>query len=126
MGKIYDVFLDEQKIGVTELEKSDAPMGVVFGQIKFWNIVSGYDFFKQYCLKNAIDFTDAPEDKFITTNNISNLEVTDKEGVEIKGIGTNISGIDSDTFDISILGISYPFYEEEFPHHLKTYRDMFK
>src|SRR5258705_4583219 len=126
MNKTYDIFLDENKIGTTELEKADAPMGVALGQIKFGNIHSGYEFFKQYCLKNKIDFTDYPEDSLITTNDIPNLKVIDKAGIEIKGVGTNVSGMDSDTFDIIILGISYPFYEEEFPHHVKAYNEMFK
>ncbi|MDB5062978.1 MAG: hypothetical protein JWP67_2821, partial [Mucilaginibacter sp.] len=33
MTESYDVFLDNIKIGQTELEKADAPMGVVFGKI---------------------------------------------------------------------------------------------
>ncbi len=31
--KRYDILLDNKKIGTTELEKADAPMGVVFGII---------------------------------------------------------------------------------------------
>jgi hypothetical protein len=34
MTKLYTVLLDNQTIGITELEKADAPMGVVFGQDK--------------------------------------------------------------------------------------------
>ena len=110
MNKIYHVFLGENKIGTTELEKADAPLGVAFGQIKFVDIISGYEFFKQYCLKNKIEFTDHPDDKLIMTSSIPNLRVTDKVGVKIKGIGTDVSGMDSDTFDITIVGIAYPFY----------------
>jgi hypothetical protein len=28
-------------------------------------------------------------------------------------------------YEISILGIPYPFYKEEFPHHVKEYENMF-
>lgn len=49
--KRYDVFLDNKKIGATELEKADAPMGVVFGRVTFNNIISGYDFLKTYSQK---------------------------------------------------------------------------
>ena len=52
--KRYDIFLDDKIIGTTELEKADAPMDVVFGQIQFNNIISGYDFFKKYCLENNL------------------------------------------------------------------------
>jgi hypothetical protein len=34
--------------------------------------------------------------------------------------------MDSDVFEITILGISYPFFEEEFPHHVRAYNDQFK
>lgn len=125
MIKTYDILLDENKIGTTELEKADAPMGVVYGQIKFLDIISGYEFFKQYCLKNKIEFTDETEDRLIMTMDIPNLKVIDKAGIEIKGVGTNVSGMDGDNFDITVLGIPYPFYEEEFPHHVKTYNEMF-
>ena len=125
MNKIYDIFLDENRIGTTELERADAPMGVVFGQIKFIDITSGYEFFKQYCLDHAIEFTDYPETKLIMTRSIPNLKVINTEGIEIKGIGTDVSGSDGDTFDITILGISYPLYAEEFPYHIKAYNEMF-
>ena len=34
--------------------------------------------------------------------------------------------MDNVGFEITIEGIPYPFYEEEFPHHRKAYEDMFK
>jgi hypothetical protein len=125
-SKSYNIFLDENKIGTTELEKADASMGVAFGKIRFIDINSGYEFFKQYCSKNKIEFTDHPEDKLILTQNIHKLKVIDKDGVEITGISVEVSGMDSDIFDITILGILYPFYEQEFPHHVKAYNEMFK
>ncbi len=127
MNKTYDIFLDENKIATTELEKADAPMGVVFGKVMFDSIVSGYDFFKAYCVTNHIEIiTDYPDDRLIATSDIPKLRVINQNGIEIKGQGINIEGIDSDNFDITILGISYPFYEEEFPHHVKAYNEMFK
>jgi len=127
IGKIYDIFLDDNKIGTTELEKADAPMGVVFGQIHFMNITSGYDFFKTYCLVNKIELTDHPEDRLIQTMNIPRLKVFDINGIEIFGqAGCNVNGMDSDIFEITILGVAFPFYEEEFPHHVRAYHEMFK
>jgi hypothetical protein len=59
--------------------------------------------------------------------NIPNLKVLDRNGKEIIGqLGCNVDGMDSDIFEITILGVPYPFYEEEFPHHVKTYHEMFK
>lgn len=123
--KIYDIFLDNIKIGTTELEKADAPMGVVFGKINFIEIVSAYDYLRNYCLENKIKVTDDCEQRLIMTEFIPNLKVVDKNSIEIIGLGTNIEGMDTDIFDITIMGVSYPFYEEEFPHHVKAYNEMF-
>ncbi len=125
--KRYSILLDDKIIGTTELEKADASMGVVFGNVTFNNIVSGYNFLRTYCLSNNIEIiTDYPEDKLIETTNIPNLKVINRNGIEIKGQGTSISGMDSDIFEITIPGVSYPFFEEEFPHHVKAYNDQFK
>lgn len=125
--KIYNIFLDDNKIGTTELEKADAPMGGVFGKINFINIASGYDFFKAVCETNGIELvSDFPEDRLILTRTINNITVKNEQGKEIKGVGNQISGMDSDEFEISLEGIPDPFYEEEFPHHVKAYREMFK
>ena len=124
--KLYDIFLDEQKIGTTELEQADAPMGGVFGKINFLNISSGYDFFKSYCVANKIELVvDYPEDRLLFTRTINNLAVKNENGLEIKGLGSQISGMDSDEFEISLEGISYPFFQEEFPHHVKAYHNQF-
>jgi len=99
MTNIYDILLDNKIIGTTELEKADAPMGVVFGKLTFINIESGYHFFKTYCQTNNIKIvTDYPNDKLITTEDIPNLKVINQNGIEIKGQGTNIEGMDSDVF----------------------------
>jgi hypothetical protein len=119
--KLYDILLDNEKIGTTELEKADAPMGVVFGRINFVDIVSGYDFFKNYCLTNSIKIiSDYPDDRLIAIADISNMRIVAPNGIEIKGQGTNIEGMDTDAFQLTILGIPYPFFEEEFPHHNKA------
>ncbi|MDR3678709.1 MAG: hypothetical protein P4L41_02010 [Flavipsychrobacter sp.] len=123
--KKYNVLLDGEKIGTTALEKADAPMGVVFGVLNFESIQSGYNFFENYCKTNEIDATAYPENKLISTNEIPNLRVFDSVEKEIIGIACSISGMDSDLFEITILGISYPFYEEEFPHHVQAYHNQF-
>lgn len=125
--KRYAVFLDEMFVGTTALEKADAPMGVVFGVIDFATIISGYDFFKKYCRENNIELSyDYPDDKCIATQTIQNLCVKSPEGIVIEGLGKQISGMDDDYFEIEIVGIAYPFFEEEFPHHVKAYENQFK
>jgi hypothetical protein len=122
---VYSVFLNNDRIGITELENADAPMGVVFGTLILDTISSGYDFFKSYCLDNNIAFTDDPEARLISTMEIPGLKLSDKDGKDVNGGFRSISGMDLDTFEIIIEAIPYPYYEEIFPHHVKAYKDQF-
>ncbi|MFI5406952.1 MAG: hypothetical protein ACHQ1D_10620 [Nitrososphaerales archaeon] len=126
MKKIYNILLDEKIIGTTRLEYANPPMGVVFGQAHFVDIDSAYEFFKNYCNKNNIGFKDYPEDKLFQTRTIPNLKVIDETGIEIKGQGNQISGMDSDVYELTIEGIPYPFFGEQFPHHVKDYEERFQ
>lgn len=109
--QLYDIFFDDKLVGTTELEKADAPKGVVFGNIRFDNIISGYDFLKTYCLINNIEIiTDYPDENLIATSDIPTLRVVNPNGIEIKGQEANINGMDNDVFEITILGIPYPFF----------------
>lgn len=126
-NKIYKIFLDGKEIGTSELEKADAPMGVAFGLIEFNGIESPYEFFKEYCLKkNIVINTDDPEFEFIDTQVMSELKVFRQDGMEIQGVaGNTIKGMKDEGYEISILGIPYPFYKEEFPNHVAEYKIMF-
>lgn len=120
MSSLYVLKLDSEIIGETALEKADPSMGVVIGQIMDSNDKINYDFIKSYCKRNGIELaSDYPEDKLISTRTIEKLSVVSPQGVEIKGIGNQISGMDSEGFEVTIEGIGYPFYEEEFPQHIK-------
>ena len=127
MSKSYKITLNGNLIGTSKLEKADAPMGVTFGVIEFNRVESPYQFIKEYCLKNKIVInTDEPESEFIDTQVMPELKVFREDGLEIKGFAGNaITGMKGEGYEISIFGISYPFYEEEFPHHVKDYENMF-
>lgn len=122
----YDIFLDDVKIGVTKLEKADAPMGVVFGEIIFNDDKFDYSFLRWYCVTNNIAFSEEVNDKLINTNNIPALSVKDKNLNLIEGLGCSISGMDTEGFEIYIIGIGYPLYETLFPHHINHYNNLFK
>lgn len=121
MDKVYDILLGNTKIGTTGFENADPPMGVVLGRISFIADTFDYSFFRDYCVNNGISFQEDNALKLIATNEIPNLYVFDVSGREIKGLAATISGMDDDEFLISVEGIPYPFYEEEFPHHFKAY-----
>lgn len=118
----YTIFLDNKKIGTCNLENADAPMGVVSGKINFTDENFNYNFFTDYCKKNSIKAEEHPKNLFISTQTIPNLKVYNESSKEIKGIGCYIAGMDSEQYEINIIGIPYPFYEEEFPHHVNEYK----
>ena len=125
-NKVYKIFLDDNEIGTTEFEKADAPMGVVTGKLNFIDTKFGYAFLKEYCENNQIELAyDYPEVKMISTLSIPKLKITNNVGIEIKGVGNQISGMDNEEYQIEIFGIPYPFYEEEFPIHVAEYKSMF-
>jgi hypothetical protein len=116
----YSIELDGKCIGYTFFESHDSGMGVVMGKVFFEGIESGYDLFSLYCKEKNIALNDdTPKEKFISTPTIDGLKVFNSEEIEIKGVGTYVDGIE-DEFWIVVLGIPYPFYEEEFPHHAKS------
>lgn len=124
--KDYKIYIKDKLIGTSKLEKADAPMGVVFGEINSL-IQLDYEFLKNNCKTNNIELaSDYEEDKLLSTRTIDQLKVINDAGIEIKGVGNQITGMDNEGFEISIEGIPYPFYAEEFPHHRKAYDEMFK
>lgn len=124
--KEYFLKLGEKDIGKTKLEYADPAMGVVSGKINFINSISGFELFKNFC-ENKSNVNEIDEKhKFIDTQVIEDLKVFDEEGNEVKGVGNYITGMDSDGFEISIIGIPYPYYEQEFPHHVIEYYELYK
>ncbi len=126
MAREYIIELDGQRIGTTELEKHDAPMGIVLGTIRLEGHPSGYDLFKRHCAAHGVEVDDQADVRCLITQFMSGVRVISPEGVEIKGAGITVSGFDDDEWEISILGIPYPFYGSEFPHHVKAYEEQFK
>jgi hypothetical protein len=109
----YSIHLGGYIIGTTKLENADAPMRVVFGKIEFNEPSIDYDFLKAYCKSMDIELTaDYPEDKLISSRTIESQKIINKTGIEVKGVGNQIIGMDSDGFEITLEGVPYPFYEE--------------
>lgn len=124
--KTYQIFLKDIKIGTTQFEKADPSMGVVYGVIFLESFVN-YRFIKDYCSENKIELAfDYPEDNVISTQTLSDLKVYNAENILIEYAGNQITGMNSENFEIVLEGIAYPFFEVEFPDHVKDYNDLYK
>jgi hypothetical protein len=123
----YRVFLNGVQIGTTALEFGDPPMGVVFGKVSFSIEASPYRLFLDYCAAHDVPLNSAdPDDEFIDTQMVPELCVLRGDGIEISGVGCSVTGTKSEGYQITVLGIPYPFYAEEFPHHCSAYDARFK
>lgn len=123
--KKYHVLLDGEEIGTTMLEHADAPMGVVFGVLHLHSITTPYSFFQNYCREHGVQVSmDDAEAQLISTYDIPGMQVVAPDGTVVKGMSTYVSGMD-EAFEINILGIAYPFYEEQFPQHVAAYKNQF-
>ena len=124
---MYRVLLNNEEIGVNSLESGDPPMGVVSGKISFHPSITPFRLFLDHCRAHTVTLNSAdPEFEFIDTQVIPQLRVVRTDGVEISGVGCCITGFKGEGYEVTILGIPYPFYAEEFPHHRKAYDDQFK
>ena len=102
-------------------------MGVIGGSVTFSIAEDPYSFFKRYCVAHSVPINlDEEEFGFIDTQNMNGLKVFRPDGVEIAGVpGASICGFRDEGYAITVLGIPYPFYGEEFPHHCDAYEKQF-
>jgi hypothetical protein len=122
MSEIYYLEVDEKRIGYTEFEYADPPMGVVYGKIIFDEIKFPYEFFKNHCVKYNIQINlDDPNERLIDTVIIPQLKVFLQNGEELTGWGGAVTGMESDGFEIQFGGISSELMQTEFEHHYAKY-----
>ena len=118
----YNIELNKVKIGTTDFEFADVPMGVVYGRVYFENIESPYEFFKNHCNKFNIQLIDNdPDLKSIDTGIIPDLKVYLDNGMELPGWGAAIIGMDNVEYEIQFSGISTEIMQTEFKHHFDEY-----
>ena len=125
---MYRVELNGNVVGETLLESADPPMGVIGGKVMFAISDDPYTLFRSHCISHGIPINqDEEEFGFIDTSNILGLKILRSDGVEIAGFpGASICGFRDDGYEITILGVPYPFYGEEFPHHCKAYEAKYR
>jgi hypothetical protein len=125
---MYRIELAGRIIGYTEFETGDPPMGVASGLIHFCDIERPFELFRRYCESAGITINELDEKwEFIDTQVIPELKVFRGDGKEIHGeAGACITGMREEGYQISVLGIPYSFYGEEFARLRKAYDDQFK
>ncbi|MGG6230349.1 hypothetical protein [Tenacibaculum sp. SDUM215027] len=122
LKKTYRIELNEVKIGTTDFEFADTPMGVIHGKINFENVKSPYELIKNHCKKhNVIININDKKIKFIDTQVIPELKVYLENGTELNGWGGAISGMEKDDFEIQFGGITSEIMQTEFKHHYEQY-----
>ena len=112
----FEVKLESEVIGFSELENGDPPMGVASGRLM---PTPAYASIQPYCIEHR--------DHWI---NISGLTVETPGGVLIEcGGGVQIIDFSPELgergIEIHLNGITSPAYTELFPHHAEAYRKQF-
>jgi hypothetical protein len=123
--RIYQIWLADTLIGTTLLEKGDPSMGCVLGRIIPIIEGFGYDYVKQFYASRHIGFDDHPEVNAIFTRDTEFLKIITPEGKAIKSIGNQIIGMDNHEFEVSLEGVTYPPFQEEFPKHYADYENSY-
>lgn len=122
MNKKYNIELNQVKIGSTDFEFADVPMGVIHGKIFFDNVESPYELFKNHCTKFNVRLNDdEPDLKLIDTEFIPQLKVYLTNGMELTGWGASITGMDNEEYEIQFSGIDAELIQTEFKHHFDVY-----
>ncbi|MBC5836258.1 hypothetical protein G6N05_15435 [Flavobacterium sp. F372] len=122
MKNKYILKLDKIRIGYTEFEYADVPMGVIHGKIIFENINSPFELFQTHCTKFNVEMNDNDISlRLIDTVVIPQLKVYTENNEELKGWGGAITGMDSDEFEILFGGITSEIMQKEFGSHFKEY-----
>jgi hypothetical protein len=125
--KKYRIQLNSQLIGYTQFESADPPMGCVNGKVEFDPSIEPYAFFSKHCKANNLPVNeDDPDGKVIFTQTIPGLVAITPDGEAIEAVGAVIQGFEAEGYEIDVIGIPYPFYETEFPHHVESYENQYK
>jgi hypothetical protein len=113
----FEVKLDAETIGYTELEAGDPPMGVAGG--KFLP-TAAYASIQPHCIQHRENWTAIP-----------GLSVSTPDGVRLECSGPILIldftvELGESEIEIEVCGITSPPYAKLFPHHVEAYKKQFR
>lgn len=102
-------------------------MGVASGILQLTTDECPFELLRSHCEHAAVPINSLDvEVQFIDTQVIPDLKVYRSDGLEIVSeVGACITGMEEEGYQISVLGIPYPFYEEEFARLRQAYDEQF-
>jgi hypothetical protein len=117
----FEIYSNGTLIGHSDLEHGDPPMGVAAG--RFMPLPA----YEQ--IRGAVPMDLA--ESVLPSQDHLNLAVREAGGKELVSSGgvqiTDYSeAVGPEGFQVEILGIGYPLYEELFPQHVAAYRDRWR
>lgn len=113
----FEVYSDSSLVGWSDLELGDAPMGVVFG--KFLP-APAYASIQPVVIAAATG--PLPGEPKLSIREANGPTLQASGGVHIVDCSPEL-GLDG--MEVSVLGVSYPSYEELFPEHVASYENQF-
>ncbi len=112
----FEVKLDREIIGFSELEGGDPPMGVASGRLV---PTPAYRSIQEYCIKHRDGWASPPD---LTVSLVGGAPITCTGGIQIIDFSREIgdAGI-----EVHLNGVTNPPYNDLFPHHVETYNKQF-
>jgi hypothetical protein len=113
----FEVYSASSLVGWTELELGDAPMGVAFGRLL---PAPAYAAIQPVVLAAATG--PLPDELQLSIREVNGAALQASGGVHLVDRSTEVG---TDGMEVSILGVSYPSYDELFPEHVAAYERQF-
>jgi len=112
----FEVKLENEVVGFSELEGGDAPMGVAGG--RFFP-TPAYNSIQPYCISHREHWVQIPG---LTVGLVGGAPIQCSGGIQIIDYSPDLG---EGGIEIYLNGVTNPLYCELFPHHVEAYKKQF-